>query len=310
MGRKVVGVFGWYGQKNIGDEAFCDSFRFLFPEYDFKFFNRIPSNLTEFDALMVGGGSFLDQKIPGLPDVQIPIAFVGVGITDVHPYNQPALDRAKIVVTRNHREPYLKASDLVFGQVAPPRQNPDRITIFLNNHFSPTHKSLEWQLRSWDWFSVEFAQACDRLVEKYNCNLHFLPMCTNPTIDDRRAASYVVDRMRHKQRIRNCLQAPTRDQIMDSISHSHLVISQRFHSLVFSILSGVPFVALNGHSKVEDLVSELGYGGIVDYYGFSMPKLWRAMEASTDIGKFHGYVESARTEWQDMSVRIKAALFG
>lgn len=308
MDRKVL-VFGWYGQQNIGDEAFCDSFHSLFPEYHFTFVSRIPKSLKGFDAMMVGGGSFLDQSIPGWERVNVPLAFVGVGLSNIHPDNQPALDRARIVVARN-KSAYRHVPDLVFAQPAPERQKPDRICVLLNNHFSPSPGAPEWKIPAWDWFCVEFAQTCDRLIDQYQCPVWFVPMCTAPGIDDRRAAAYVVDRMRRKNQAVHVQQPMSRDQVAEQIASSHLVLSQRFHGLVFSILSGVPFIAISGHSKIENLVEELQYGGIVNYYGYSMLAFREALVHASNTQTFQPYVQKAKQEWSDMSVAIKTALFG
>src|SRR5271154_6998437 len=115
MDRKLL-IHGWYGHQNIGDEAFRDSFRALFPEpeYTLKFTDQIPKDTSKYDALVVGGGSFLDQPIWRINEVQIPIAFVGVGLDGIHPDNQKALDRARIVVSRNKSQ-YHYCPDLVFA---------------------------------------------------------------------------------------------------------------------------------------------------------------------------------------------------
>lgn len=314
MERNVL-VFGWYGHQNIGDEAFKDSFRYLFPEYKLKFVDQIPKNLDGYDALMIGGGSFLDQSIKNLADVQIPMAFVGIGLDGVHPDNQPALDRAKIIVTRNKAKGRPKArynhiADLVFAQTVPARQKPDIITVMVNNHFSPSPNAPEWKSRSWDWFCVEFAQTCDRLIAQHQCPVWFLPMCTLPIVDDRRAAAYIIDRMVYKAWAMHIQEPMSRDQIVAAIGRSHMLISQRFHGLVFSAMSGVPFVAINGHSKIENLTKLLKYEGIVDYYGYSMKAFWEAVSRSKNTQTFAPYIDKARQEWADMSVAIKTALFG
>lgn len=316
MERNVL-VFGWYGHRNIGDEAFKDSFRYLFPDLNLKFTDQIPSNVNEeYAALIVGGGSFLDQQIKNLDLVTIPIAFVGIGLDGIHPANQPALDRAKIVVTRSKlkgRAPkrYFQTPDLVFAQAVPPvKPNPDIITVMVNNHFCPGPHAEPYKSAAWEWFSVEFSQTCDRLVAQYRCPIWFVPMCTHPTVDDRRAAAYIIDRMEYKGVAMHIQEEMSRDQIMEAISRSHMLISQRFHGLVFAAMMGKPFVAIDGHSKIKNLCNLLKYEGTVDYYGYSMSAFWKAVSRSNDTKAFAPYVEKAKQEWAVMSGAIKTALFG
>ena len=309
MVRKKIAVYGWYGQKNLGDEAFKDCFRSLWPNFDFTFFSQIPHNWKDFDALMIGAGSFLEKEIRGLERVDLPLAFVGVGITQAHPSNQPALDRARIVVARNEG-PYLHAPDIVFSSpVDPTPRKPERISVMLNNHFCPRPGAADWTAPAWGWFCVEFAQACDRLVEQYECSIDFIPMCTNPHIDDRRAAAYVIDRMKRKNSTVHHGELGL-DQIQSLLKSSHLVISQRFHGVVYSTLLNRPFVGISGHDKIKMLVEELKNDSIVNYYGFSIDGFHKAHRVARNTSTFNAYCAEARKKWIDMSGLIETALFG
>ena len=56
-------VYGWYHSNNIGDNLFIQSFKKLFPSYNFYFVKEITEqNLFNIDAIIFGGGSFLDSN--------------------------------------------------------------------------------------------------------------------------------------------------------------------------------------------------------------------------------------------------------
>lgn len=314
MGSKKVIVVGWYGHKNLGDEAFKASFQYLWQDFDLTFLDYVPADVNQYDASIVGAGSFLDQPVKGIASIRIPTAFVGVGITRVHPENQSTLERAKVVVTRNHvalSVPTLYAPDMVFAQkLATDSQRRKVITVLMNNHFTPRPKALEWQLRSWDWFCTEFAQAADRMIDATGCQLEFLPMCTNKFEDDRRCAGYVIDRMYNKAKVITCYAELNSQQFVRRIETSQLVITQRFHGMVYSVMSRTPFIAISGHDKIRDLTEQLQYKTLVQYYGFSINNFMEAYAASADLQNFAPYHDKALEIWKNTSDSVREKLFG
>jgi polysaccharide pyruvyl transferase WcaK-like protein len=314
MGRKKVIVVGWYGHKNLGDEAFKASFQFLWKDFDFTFLDHVPTDVSQYDAAMIGAGSFLDQPFKNLDKIQIPLAFIGVGLTKIHLDNLPAIKRAKIVVTRDRTVrsfPTVFAPDIVFAQkLKTNRARRKVISVLLNNHFTPRAWSVEWQLRAWDWFCVEFAQALDRLIRATGCQVEFLPMCTNPFEDDRRCVGYLVDRMEQKTKVITCYEELDSKTFCQRIETSELVITQRFHGMVYSVMARTPFIAISGHDKIRDLSEQLQYKTAIPYYGFSINNLMEADASSAEIENFASYHDKALEAWKSTSDSVRAKLFG
>jgi len=312
MDRKSIAVVGWYDHGNLGDEAFKVAFKSLFPEWSFTFFDKVPINWKEFDALFVGGGSFLDKQLDRINDVKIPTAFIGVGVeSNTHPYNIEAMKRAKIVVAR-HPNPYgYHAPDLVFASNLPKYQcERDQITVLVNNHFSPHPNCEEWKLRWWDCYAVEMAQALDIMIKRTGLPIHFYPMCLNPHVDDRRAAAYIIDRMVKKEAtVFHCIDPSERD-LVRLIARSKVVVTQRFHGMVYSALLGTRFVGINGHQKMSSLAKELDWKAMSPYYGFTVSSFLTAIDNSHDISGVTKYCERAKATWRDMSALIRRELFG
>lgn len=320
MDRQVY-VLGWYGHKNLGDEAFASAFEHLWPEINFHFGDRLPDSDAQYDALWIGGGSFLDHACPGLKHWTKPIGFIGVGFQGkVHPDYQAALERAKIVIARNPeaREIFPRARvlpDLVFASrpdtLLKQRLPKKRVTVLLNDFVSPRWNSPDWVTRSYLWFQHEFAKACDHLV-KEGYELHMIPMGTAGA-DDRRAAAAIIGRMERPQGARWYLGGETSEFLLRStIAMSDLVLTQRFHGIVFAAQNGCPFISISAHDKLKSLTKELRWPGLVNYYGFNLDEflsvLGRVRESSST--PLLDYSARAREEWRCISATVAEQFFG
>lgn len=281
--RKRVLVLGWYGKGNLGDEAFRASFPVLWPACDFTFADRVPPNVNDsYDAVMVGGGSFMDSAIPGITNVAIPMAFVGIGVGgDMNGEMRLALARAKVAVLRDQaslanlpfedfRNKALVAADLVYARDAWPKWTGEAdklVTILLSEHFAPRGPGCpEWVAASWRWFCRELAQVCDKLVVG-GYRVEFSPMSAEPSWDDRRASAHVVSSMEraHKGTI---IQHVDEGLLFERIARSSLVISQRLHGVIFSQAIGAPCLAIAGHDKVRGFCRDAEVPHI-DYFAMS-----------------------------------------
>jgi len=285
-------VYGWYGNSNLGDEAFKDAFIHLFPQFEFTFKNHIPKNVNDYDAVWFGGGSFLDGPFVNPSGVEItkPIAFIGVGLPSkpegIPAYNQKLLRQAQLVLLRDSQSTRVaeamgvKATtipDLAFAtpNLHPKNTQSKRITVFCNDIFTPRTNAPEYKVLSYYWFVSEFSEACN-LIIKQGYTIDFVPMGVGD-IDDRRFAAIIHSRIEKKSKANWHLTPFTHSDFEKIISESELVISQRFHGVVFSIKYGVPFVCISAADKFHTLMSDMGAGSYLDYYGFTKPRFFDAM---------------------------------
>jgi polysaccharide pyruvyl transferase WcaK-like protein len=316
MGIKIF-VYGWYGKNNLGDDAFKDSFEFLWPDADFTFSSTIPQNVNlEYDLFWVGGGSFLEQHIQGIEDVKLPIAFVGVGgCSCPAEATREALEKAKIIVFRDAgalkhwSTPQTYAiSDLVFARDFEPLKLPkkDQIAIFLNDFITPKGKACaEWKTLAYSWFLQEFSKILDRFSSKYTIKL--FPMCVNPRVDDRRTAAAILGRSEYPQRYDWEMGIPSEMDLRKVISESKFVITQRFHGLVYSILEDTPCVTMTMHDKFAALCSELDIP-ILDFYGMTDKKFTEVLNQvryrKFVTPKIIEYMKEKRLGWQEIAVTV------
>lgn len=305
-------VIGWYGHQNLGDEAFKESFHALWPDFHFTFRDRPPGPDEPFDALWVGGGSFFDQPFHPLRHLRLPIGVIGVGLSSaIHANNLETLDRARIVVVRDQRSQRrwgsaVLAPDLVFARQPLPAVPRDGVTVLLNDFLTPRGTSLDWQATSYSWFCQELAKVLDRLVERGE-RLRFLPMQVG-AIDDRRIAAAVIGRMRHRDRVEWWIAPPDEMELRRCIAASRLVVTQRFHGLVFSTIEQTPVVTITAHDKLSGLLDEMGTTASgIDYYGMTDRRFLDALDYATSTPP-PTYGRLAKERWQCISATV-AKLF-
>ena len=318
--RTKIFVYGWYGKSNLGDEAFKDSFEYLWPDVDFTFSSIIPPNVNQYHAFWIGGGSFLEQPIPDLDKVTIPLAFIGVGGCSCPAEStRKALERARIIVFRNDSAldhwatPQAHAiSDLVFARDSKPFNFPkkEQITVLLNDFITPKGKGAEWKALAYNWFLQEFSKILDRFSTKYTIKL--FPMCVNPRIDDRRVGAAVIGRSEYPHRYDWMLHTPSEYDLRVAISESKFVITQRFHGLVYSILEDTPCVTITMHDKFASLGRELDIP-MLDFYGMTDKRFKDVLEQvrykKFVTPKIQQYMDDKKTMWADMS-KLVSSEFG
>lgn len=326
---KRVLVLGWYGHGNIGDEAFKASFPLLWPQCKFSFADGVPPDVAlRYDAVMVGGGSFLDAEMDGLDDVSLPMAFVGVGVGKaISGQMHRALDRAQVIVVRDRlslaglppalRARAMLAADLVFARPEFPAwtgQASGTVTVLLSEHFAPRGPHApEWVASSWTWFCRELAQMLEG-IDLPGKRVQFLPMSTTRAWDDRRAAAHVISRMvRAAEVVWYDRPQISESELLQAIAGSRVVVSQRLHGSIFAKAIGVPVVAVVGHDKVLGLCEEAQLSGAVGYYALSAATLSDAFFAALREGGEPAearslYLAEARERWRVASGVVAAKL--
>ena len=310
-------VFGWYDHNNLGDEAFKPSIRSLFPEKQFTFGNSIPKDInTLYDELWVGCGSFLDQQIKGIELVTIPIGFIGVGIGHtVTPQNLEALKRARFVIVRDRlsleRYPTaLQAPDIVFSRRDMPtptpkaKDAPKKVVVLLNDFFSPQWECPEWKSFSYYRFTQEFSKVCESLISR-GYLLQFLPMCIAAEVDDRKIAAGVIGRIKTKKKTEWYVSgALSEEYFLTQVAQADLVITQRLHGAIYSILLGKPPIVIRAHDKLAGLVEDCKWDGHLDYYGFTDSEFFNILKKIENKTVASDYILNAQKRWAELAQMI------
>jgi len=262
--RKKIGIAGWWGGRNIGDEYIKYSLRKAFKK-DFKIkFIEIPFNLNfwhlrninHLDFLIIGGGG-LFTKAPPHPfgafnewgrHLKIPFGFLGVGVQEISDKYKSIIEelveRSVFFVVRDtgsfnlmnsvlSSSKILKAPDLTFLYPYQTQRNVAKDKIGVNLRVWNFDKERTYDNYKW-------CQAINRL----DGNKKTIPLSFKETLDDREAMGDIHG-------IKNS------DFNINLYEDINIMIGMRLHSLIFAVQNSIPVIGIAYTPKVERFFSEL-----------------------------------------------------
>ncbi|MBA7567436.1 polysaccharide pyruvyl transferase CsaB [Candidatus Atribacteria bacterium 1244-E10-H5-B2] len=98
-----------------------------------------------------------------------------------------------------------------------------------------------------------FAQAADYLIENYQAKIIFLPFQFD---EDVHISEEILSLMKNQAEILKIKLEP--EELLSVLSRLSLVIGVRLHSIIFSSMANIPFVAFSYDPKVKHFVEDLG----------------------------------------------------
>jgi hypothetical protein len=274
-----VGVLGWIGRGNVGDEllraAICNQIQAAGAEPVPLSGTLTPRTAAGLHGLIIGGGSLLD----GPPDIDpsidmayMPLAYVSVGLeTSIHHGHHELLKRARLVVHRSSvargdqikqqlgiTDAWVSLPDAVFTLPSfRAVQNSSwasskRLLVLPNVETVPDHTGPHWSHVGWELFKNEFAQFLDDIVAD-GWLPEFVGCCLNPYQDDAWPAAEIIGRMRNRrtQFLRGKTLSTLSTVATATISSYRAVISQRFHGAILSRMANVPCLSIHHHDKLR-----------------------------------------------------------
>ena len=97
-----------------------------------------------------------------------------------------------------------------------------------------------------------FAQAADYLIENYKAKIIFIPFQFD---EDVHISEEILSLMKNKAEILKVRLEP--EELVSVMSRLSLVVGMRFHSIIFSSMANIPFIALSYDPKVKYFVEDL-----------------------------------------------------
>jgi len=291
-------VYGFYNNKNIGDDLFECAFKAIFPEFEFVFTTRFTKeNLKNCDAVFFGGGSFVYSQIN--KDASCwdllkskKIFYIGIGVESlIHQEHEELMSSAQLIACRSLEEiDRLKKlnsnsifiNDIVFSLDAQRSQEKisNSILVIPNISVVPNNSSPHWMQAAWGYFKSEFSQFLDDLSGTHK--IFFLPASISQRLNDSAAAHEIISATASRSGVLIDVQNFTNQQeIIGFISQFETVITQRFHGIVFCEMTNTPYIALHHHSKLQN--SQPHSGIALDYYGLKKSALHDAHRAAAGI---------------------------
>lgn len=282
-------VFGYYNRQNWGD----DVFKYIFESYIFKDsskYNLKFKNLDDvavetesyvsIDRVIIGGGDvineyfFSDEKVQAFRKlfVGIPVYFVGVGLTYPNAIN--LMDIGDYFFMRNRTDYNLVRSRYTENYCT---MIPDIAFNLLNeptlSHPRKANKQIKrigvclpctW-LANTDNILDSIVGTISALAE--NAKIYLIPFDTSNSIvnSDIVLLNKVRDKMGENNSIEYMIPSLSNEkynpisvtEMIDYFKSLDLVICGRFHSVVLSILTRTPFVAVYSSPKIENLRTDL-----------------------------------------------------
>lgn len=100
---------------------------------------------------------------------------------------------------------------------------------------------------------IMFAQLADYLIEKYKVKIVFLPFKFD---DDVQVSEEILSLMKNQADILKIKLEP--EELISILSKFSLMIGVRLHSIIFSSMANLPFIAFKYDPKIKNFVAELG----------------------------------------------------
>jgi polysaccharide pyruvyl transferase WcaK-like protein len=280
-GAPRVGLVGFYGPGNYGDELFLDVFRqHLGPAIDLRvifdastrpYFHRpVREAVREHDALVIGGGDLLVPWGLGdrywLPDyLRRPVHIVGVGVPTWRPAKPAVVERLGRFVShrsvrsivardeesaawiRDHLRPRVDvetAADLVFALDLPPVDRPtDQPVLGIN---------VRWREGGDDYRALRALADRGRDLG-YRLRTIVLSTGRVRALDERAFAELAIDGPDVERVASDDLETLTR-----AIGECSMLASHKFHGTVVATAYGVPAISMSTTDKNRNLLRRLG----------------------------------------------------
>lgn len=297
----MITIFGWYGRGNLGDEAFKSAFGEMFAGMEFKFISNndpVPSE----GVLILGGGdvvkSFYLNKIPA----DRPYYALGVGCS--YPDDISLLGKnCQGVYFRNLADFHAAQANGMNAFVCPdmafslpidpspakdptvPQVGKKKMAVLLSNSIvQPGISSDQMSDVSYqEYMKWELAKALDYLSEFYQIN--FIPLSHERFAYDIGMHYDVSSRMEKgaDQVIWNQPIDPY--QALSHIKDYDLVVTMKFHGMIFSAMMGIPFVNIGLTRKTSLFCQENGLSDLmIDPYSLTKDKMIDAVKRAEALG--------------------------
>jgi polysaccharide pyruvyl transferase WcaK-like protein len=272
-----IGVIGWYGHRNPGDERILECLRQLFdgeqlaPTSSFEDAIARLDELNRCDYVLFGGGGLVLRGTGRYAElferIEVPFSAIGLGVEYRDPTNQRLLDvlceRAELIHVRDaasrerlDRHPKVIAgADLTFlfpYEIADWTME-DRCALNLRAWVpaDPAPPRGGWLRRLVDLTSRESAHAWDPAASVREVQRRFTQIEPLPFYDEPGETS---DAQELAAQLGSC--APGFD--LQSIARSRYLVAMRLHALIFACQMAIPFVSLSYQPKNRALCADLG----------------------------------------------------
>lgn len=287
-------VFGWYDHNNLGDESYKLSFKTVWPQHSFTFSDSVKEEDRElYDLCIIGGGDVLrERSLLAINRLNCPKIGLSVTVTkqslckEIYDLEYIYVRDEKSLQTLSNFG-YLKSeyipdiSIILKGDKAKGRELIQSFfrdsnlelynnvySIVVNSHLLG---SLQSELKNKIIFDKVVSDIAE-LIDSTSASFIFIPFSTRFPWDDRVTNGLVNSFTKFNRK--NCVifdSVNVQDSI-NIISASNLLLTTRFHGLVFGIGNSIPTITISFHDKISGFCETINQE-YLDYYNLSLNQL-------------------------------------
>jgi polysaccharide pyruvyl transferase WcaK-like protein len=323
--ERTIVFLGWYDRGNAGDEAFKDVHRLLFSEQNLIWttnFSNVPTDLTDVVYVLGGGDVVSDFYIEKIPEnAKFFMYGVGLASPDQREYIARLKERVLGVWVRNNDDAEaLKAlgvaayytPDIVFqlrskidavDKSKLPELGPRKAILVMpsnNGAEAATRNSNIGMHYYYEFMLIEMAKTLDFVAKYYD--IYFVPLSDNENDNDIIWIMRTVSAMSNKYGVKVIRDPMAPLEIAAFAARCDMVMSMKFHGLIFAILSGRPFVNIGLTRKTELLCADNGLAALsVPRLSFSYNNVIEALKNAEQPATRQA-IESVSTDLQQAAL--------
>ena len=283
MSKKKIFVIGYFDHKNTGDEQYKLTFDYFLDKY----LNIKPIYINcdmlllhifeESDIIILGGGDvlndyFLDQLIIKFNRKSNKILAVSVGLPYVSILDTNKLDICDYIFERTRQKTYnsFYIQDMsryiikipeglknVNSEITKLKNQSKKIISFSLNRHIFDKNNLKYYKKIINSF-VKFVE----YLLKLNYHIVFIPFNTNDKIEienDILIHDDVYNMISDKSEITYITKEINSSEILEIYKNCFVNICMRYHSCLYSIYSGLPFLPIYTTKKIENLLLDTSW---------------------------------------------------
>jgi Polysaccharide pyruvyl transferase len=305
-------ILGFFDRGNVGDEAFIPPYKVLFPDADLTFLSMddaetIPADTT---AVIVAGGDVINAYFVRklkllLQSYNGPCYAFSVGIPYISEKNLgEVFDH---VVLRNRQDVDAVASAIGEKNID---YLPD-ITWMLNALVAPkagrlSHKPftigvcLAQPYFSRNPLAADLEDSVVEFITRYattnpHCQINLIPF--NTSGQDHEADTFINARVYARVsglvNVANITGDFVKDPVnmLEFVGQHDMIVGMRYHSILFSMMRNVPFVAMYTTKKIENMLKDHGF----DAFGLRLPCDAHYRPTHIDVDTLTSLVDTRKT---------------
>lgn len=277
--KERIGLVGYYGWGNYGDELFAKSLTEHFPEFDFVFFHDPAGGgfrgdyeklLESVSAIIIGGGDLLipwylswlywDERL-----LRKPIFIHGVGVPTWGGEKPEVMEKLRQFLSHPSVK-HISCRDKESVEWVKEKMSPQITPVFypdivcsLRDHLSPLKQKnyVTFIGRANNPVGPEIIKALTRL-SKEGFKIRHLMLGTGATLKADLPSFLELGSLPRDLIIRD-----TEEDMLEEIRQSSLVLSTKFHGCVTAFMCGIPSISLSRADKFTAFYSAVGLGDTV-----------------------------------------------